>query len=140
MVENKYSVFAQNLRVAMERKAISVTDLKRHLGITYEMARRYTLGIAKPRHEKMQSLADFVGLSPAELEYGGTAVSAQKSEIDSLKVARTSMIDDWLQQASPNTRNQLDAIKARLDRLDDADLTLLEQLLARLEQKKRGGQ
>lgn len=68
------------------------------------------------------------------------ALDAETEQPDPLKVARANMIDDWLQQASPNTRSQLEAIKARIDRLDDADLALLEQLLARLEQKKRGGQ
>lgn len=70
MVENMHPQFAANLRSAMEWQGRTVTDLARHLGITYEMARRYTLGTAKPRTKNMAKLAAYLGLSPAALEYG----------------------------------------------------------------------
>lgn len=70
MVEIMHPQFAANLRSAMDRRGLSVTDIARHLGITYEMARRYTLGTAKPRTKKLAELADFLGITPANLEYG----------------------------------------------------------------------
>ncbi|PWY49231.1 hypothetical protein DK459_11960 [Achromobacter sp. RW408] len=38
--------------------------------ITYEMVRRYTLGQAMPRPEKMGQLAGILGVSPSFLQYG----------------------------------------------------------------------
>ena len=70
MVEIMHPQFAANLRSAMEWQGRTVTDLARHLDITYEMARRYTLGTAKPRTKNMAKLAAFLGISPAMLEYG----------------------------------------------------------------------
>lgn len=70
MVEIMHPQFAANLRSAMEWQGCTITDLARHLDITYEMARRYTLGTAKPRTKNMAKLAAYLGLSPAVLEYG----------------------------------------------------------------------
>lgn len=53
-----------------------MTDIARHLGITYEMARRYTLGTAKPRTKKLVELSDFLNTPPASLEYGQLAPDA----------------------------------------------------------------
>lgn len=73
MVEKaKYSEFAQRLNDAMKAADLSVTDLKDRLGVTYEMARRYTLGTAFPRFGKMSKLADILGVDASQLAYGKT--------------------------------------------------------------------
>jgi len=64
--------FAQRLRAAAKHRHLGVKNLARIPGISYEMARRYWLGAAKPRGRKMTALADFMGLHPSELEYGGS--------------------------------------------------------------------
>jgi len=71
----RYADFAQRLTMLMaaEGSAIpSVTALKNLLEISYEMARRYTLGQAKPRDRKLILLAEALGTTPAYLDHGET--------------------------------------------------------------------
>ena len=55
MVEktNKHQDFADRLNLEMSKKNLSVKQLSLAGQVTYEMARRYTLGTAKPRDEKL---------------------------------------------------------------------------------------
>ena len=68
--EQKYPDFAKRLNELMTNKGISVTQLKSLVGVTYEMARRYTIGAAKPRASVMNKLALALGVSASYLEYG----------------------------------------------------------------------
>lgn len=68
--EPRYADFARRLKDAMAEKELTVTDVKNDLNISYEMARRYTLGTAMPRDKKMRRLGDFVGKSAAYLQFG----------------------------------------------------------------------
>lgn len=68
--ETKYKDFAGRLNELLTEKNVSVTDLAKFSGVSYEMARRYTLGSAKPRDEKMLKIADHLSVSPAFLDYG----------------------------------------------------------------------
>lgn len=78
MVENtdnkglpiKYPEFAARVQEAMAEYNIATKDIQKALGITYEMARRYTLGQAMPRSEKMSLLAAALNTDPAQLQYG----------------------------------------------------------------------
>lgn len=71
MVEKqKYPDFAKRLNELMMSKGISVSQLKDLMGVTHEMARRYTIGAAKPRTEKMLKLAKALNSSAYYLEYG----------------------------------------------------------------------
>lgn len=72
MVEEqaKYIDFASRLNALLKDKDITVRELSNFSGVTYEMARRYTLGSAKPRDEKMLKIAERLGVSPAFLDYG----------------------------------------------------------------------
>ena len=65
--ESKYKDFADRLNGVLAEKNVSVTDLATISGVSYEMARRYTLGTAKPRDEKMLKIADQLSVSPAFL-------------------------------------------------------------------------
>lgn len=62
--------FALKVQALMKANGVSVTDIKNHLGVSYEMARRYTLGQAKPRDDKMKALANMLQVSPEILNYG----------------------------------------------------------------------
>ncbi|MGK3359910.1 LexA family transcriptional regulator [Citrobacter portucalensis] len=71
MVENaKYKDFAERLNKSLQEQSIGVKELSEFSGVSYEMARRYTLGTAKPRDEKMIRIAERLAVSPAYLDYG----------------------------------------------------------------------
>lgn len=53
-------------------KIKTVTQLKDILGVTYEMARRYTLGTAKPREEKLKMLAEVFNVDIGYIDHGIT--------------------------------------------------------------------
>lgn len=60
----------ERLSALMDQKGISVEALKNAADVTYEMARRYKLGIAEPRKEKLEKIADFLGVTPSWLQFG----------------------------------------------------------------------
>lgn len=69
----KYADFADRLKKLMtqpESSIKSVNDLKDAAGVSYEMARRYTLGTAKPRDEKLQKLSEVFCVSAGFLDHG----------------------------------------------------------------------
>ena len=69
----KYQEFASRLKSLMEKDGSpikTVNQLKDAIEVTYEMARRYTLGIAKPREEKMQVLAERFNVDISYLDHG----------------------------------------------------------------------
>lgn len=66
----KYPDFASRVQAAMREHGITIKDIRLRLEISYEMARRYTLGQAIPRPDKIHALAEILHLSPAELQFG----------------------------------------------------------------------
>lgn len=71
MVENtKYGEFAKRLNERMVDAGVDVKRLSESIGVSYEMARRYTLGTAKPRDDKMEQVAKAVYSTPVYLDYG----------------------------------------------------------------------
>lgn len=75
MSEPKYLEFSKRLKSLMENKNSkikTVTQLKDALGVTYEMARRYTLGTAKPREEKIQILTELFNVDIGYIDHGIT--------------------------------------------------------------------
>lgn len=78
MVENKdikgmpvkYPDFRKRVQKAMSDVGVTVNDIKEKLRITYEMARRYSLGQAMPRTERMAALAKLLHVDPADLQFG----------------------------------------------------------------------
>lgn len=71
----KYPDFARRLQEAMAVGSLDIQGIvsffkQRGVSITYEMVRRYTLGQAMPRLEKMKILAEAVGCAPEVLVYG----------------------------------------------------------------------
>lgn len=92
----KHPQFAVRLQAAAKKKGVTINDVKRGMNCTYEMARRYWLGIAKPTQEaKRFKLAAIVGADPAALEYGPgykTEQAAARYDVsvtdDALEIAR----------------------------------------------------
>lgn len=71
MVEDtKYKDFAERLNKSLQVHDFGVKELSELSGVSYEMARRYTLGTAKPRDDKMIRIAEKLSVSPAYLDYG----------------------------------------------------------------------
>ncbi len=69
----KHLEFANRLKKLMEAKdspITSVNALSDAMGVTYEMARRYTLGTAKPREDKLKELADKFLVEISYLDHG----------------------------------------------------------------------
>lgn len=71
----RYPEFAERVRTAMANGAWEVqgiVDALKRAGvrITYEMVRRYTLGQAMPRPDKMGEIAKILGVSASFLQYG----------------------------------------------------------------------
>lgn len=75
----RHPEFAERLSAAMQGLGVSVTQVKNHLGITYEMARRYTLGLAMPRKDKLAQLAQMVHTSPSYLAFGFADLSLDRN-------------------------------------------------------------
>lgn len=63
----------------MSKKNLSVKQLSHAGQVTYEMARRYTLGTAKPRDEKLMRIAEWLSVPPAWLDYGAVENSAESN-------------------------------------------------------------
>lgn len=69
----KHPEYAERLRAAAAKAGVHIKDIKAGMGVTYEMARRYWKGIAKPTNEADRiKLAQIVKVNPAELEYSDT--------------------------------------------------------------------
>ena len=84
MQQPKYLDFANRLKELMEKEGSpikTVNQLKDTIGVTYEMARRYTLGTAKPREEKLQTLADTFQIDISYLDHGTSLNNDEKNSV-----------------------------------------------------------
>ncbi|WP_066108523.1 XRE family transcriptional regulator [Gallibacterium salpingitidis] len=54
----------------MKEKDVSIGKLKDVAGVSYEMARRYVLGTAEPRTDKLIKIAEYLDTTPSFLQYG----------------------------------------------------------------------
>lgn len=66
----RYPEFAKRVQDAAEKQGVTVNDIKATLKVTYEMARRYFLGMAMPRKEKMEALASLLKVEAGALQWG----------------------------------------------------------------------
>ncbi|MFB6347855.1 XRE family transcriptional regulator [Moraxella sp. ZJ142] len=62
--------FAKRFTQAIDAKKLDWVAISDKTKINYEMIRRYANGLAKPREDKMQQLAEVLGVSTAWLSYG----------------------------------------------------------------------
>lgn len=70
-LENKHPEFARRLTAMMEKRGLDRNALSNASGISYEMIRRYSEGIAKPRSKGLKAISDVLGTTASYLEYGG---------------------------------------------------------------------
>ncbi|WP_080948307.1 XRE family transcriptional regulator [Moraxella bovoculi] len=64
------AAFAERLNLAMNRAGLEISDLSEQSEISYEMIRRYTHGIAKPRDKGLKKIAECLSVSASWLDYG----------------------------------------------------------------------
>lgn len=84
MSDQPHIEFANRLNEAMKRVQFEMIDLKNSSGVSYEMIRRYTLGIAKPREGKLQKIANALGVRASWLDYGEGEMLSAKAQVDAL--------------------------------------------------------
>lgn len=97
----KYQDFASRLKDLMQKKESpikTVTQLKDAIDVTYEMARRYTLGTAKPREEKMKVLAEKFKVDISYLDHG-TEIESNINSSPSIEPKLVPVIS-WVQAGS----------------------------------------
>lgn len=72
MVEKNvmHAEFAKRLNSLLSKKGAAIKDLMVVADVTYEMARRYTKGTARPRDNKIGVIAQWLNCSEAYLAYG----------------------------------------------------------------------
>lgn len=123
MVEktSKHEEFAIRLNDLMAKKGFSINDLKDAANVTYEMARRYTMGTAKPRDEKMVMIAGWLGVSPAYLDYGISSdehcVCAGKEMLDAKEIALLDLFSSLPKEEKEKLLGALDEKKQYYDSL-----------------------
>lgn len=82
-LEIKHPDFAKRLTDLMLNQNIDRNSLSEKTQISYEMIRRYSEGIAKPRSKKLKAISDALGTSASYLDYG--EAPKIKPTIDSLR-------------------------------------------------------
>jgi transcriptional regulator with XRE-family HTH domain len=126
----KYPEFAARVQDGMKKQGLTTGDVKQSLGITYEMARRYTLGQAMPRQEKMQILAAALHVDPAMLQYG-------EAKDNFHKTIKLSTRSDWPFSVSKQRFDRLPKDeKERIDGLIEHTITAWEH---RIQTKSGSG-
>lgn len=88
---SKDKTLADRLNELMAAKSITIRNIEEAVGITYEMARRYTKGTAEPRKDKLAKLAAYLGVTPQYLQFGD---STHPAKIES-NVKETGTFDLW---------------------------------------------
>ncbi|EJF8031385.1 helix-turn-helix domain-containing protein [Escherichia coli] len=84
----KYAAFAERLTAEMQKRRVTVKELSAVCSVTYEMARRYTLGTARPRSDKLSALAEYLSVSPAWLDYGTESPDLTTLTDDEIRLLR----------------------------------------------------
>lgn len=76
-----------------ENPKATIAELSRVAGVSYEMARRYILGTAEPRKEKLGKIAEYFNVKPSWLQFG----EGQREETKQIEsnVAETGSFDLW---------------------------------------------
>lgn len=134
MVENhekglpvRYPEFATRVRLAMKNSKKTVNDIKTGLSITYEMARRYSLGQAMPRAEKMAALAKLLKVQTSDLAYGSDDEAA--NEQAGLRPVTLPTVESFDEPTIDEAIKFLSTLK-KLNKSDRADaLSFMENLI-----------
>lgn len=84
---------ANRLNELMAKQDKNIVDLQKAIGVTYEMARRYTLGTAIPRDDKLCKIAEYLGVPPSYLKYGVVDLTEEIPENRSMEYKNSVVID-----------------------------------------------
>lgn len=84
---------ASRLNELMAKQGKNIVDLQKAIGVTYEMARRYTLGAAIPRDDKLCKIAEYLGVGPSYLKYGVVDLTEEIPENRSMEYKNSVVID-----------------------------------------------
>ncbi len=115
--ESKYKAFADRLNSLMKDKGVDVNALKDISGVSYEMARRYTLGTAKPRDEKLEKIAGFFGVTMPYLDYGVGEVPQPANDaekIEQLEVYASAGRSGYINRDFPEVIRSIEIPKERI--------------------------
>lgn len=74
----RYPDFGKRVQARAKEKGLGIADIQRSLKVTYEMARRYWEGIAKPRDKRIRALALLLGSTVSWLEHGESTLEARE--------------------------------------------------------------
>lgn len=98
MIKSIDNDFDKRLKAAMKEQKVSIKTLSQVAGVSYEMARRYTLGTATPRDDKLELIAKFLKTTPSHLKYGEQeSFTTTASEANTLNINQLGgiLVDDW---------------------------------------------
>lgn len=104
----KYQDFGERVERLMKQKQVELKDVANATDISYEMIRRYLAGIAKPRNDKMQKLADYFGVSMAYLGFGHDGFDNNGSIRGAVKKVREIPVLTWVQAGIFNETGELE--------------------------------
>lgn len=120
----RYPEFGRRLTKALADAELSITDLKNRLGITYEMARRYTLGQAMPRPDRLEQLADVVGISARVLAFGEPIGERVRHHRKQRGMSMAELADEW-----GKTREIVAGVESGAINVDPGELPRLADIL-----------
>jgi len=120
MVEPMHAEFAQRLQAAAHKKMgdnndATITAISEVAKVSYEAARKYWNGLAKPRTPKLILIADWLGIPPHELEYGPVATTRQHPATTQREITHTDALGEAiraLEEAYQSRSLDDDALKA----------------------------
>lgn len=80
-IEVKHPDFAARLTGLMAERGLSRNELSAKTGISYEMIRRYSEGIAKPRSDKLNVICEALVTTASYLDYGNNVEKPTANEL-----------------------------------------------------------
>jgi transcriptional regulator with XRE-family HTH domain len=121
----RHPEFAARVQEGMKRRRVTVRDIQRRLGVSYEMARRYSLGQAMPRPSKIADMAKLLGMDPTELQFGEIAGAFKSSGLRK--------VEQEPPEDKPSVEEAMEFFNVfqKLNRLDRADtMSFMENLVS----------
>lgn len=115
--EIRYPDFAERLNSLMTDKGVDVNTLKDISGVSYEMARRYTLGAAKPRDDRLEKIAQFFNVTMPYLDYGiGVTPSSMgdSEKLEQLEVYASAGKSGYINRDFPEVIRSIEIPKERI--------------------------
>ncbi|TYG33331.1 helix-turn-helix transcriptional regulator [Lonepinella koalarum] len=100
---------SERLSRLMQEQNRSIDDIKEVAGVTYEMARRYKIGTAEPRKEKLTKIAEYFGVTPSWLQFGIGSITDENYPVE--QVDNSIVIDVLNIEASAGFGSSTDVVE-----------------------------